>query len=117
MNEAFLEPKLEEAPPRWRDKSPLFSAVLEGNSGQVAEYVDPIDGRAFLASYVPVPEYGWGVIVQHDRALALAHLDQVGRDLTHFVWLAGGISGILLSAFWGWLLWVLLRKEGGLANG
>jgi eukaryotic-like serine/threonine-protein kinase len=112
-----LEPKLEEAPPRWQDKSPVFQAVLGGQSGQVANYVDPIDGRAFLAAHVPVPVYGWGVLVQHDRAGALAHLADVGRELTGFVWLAGGISGILLSAFWGWLLWVLRRKEEGLAHG
>jgi hypothetical protein len=116
-NRAKLEPKLQEAPPKWKDKSPVFEDVLSGKSGQTANYVDPIDGRAFLASYAPVPDLGWGVVVQHERAAALAHLATVERRLTSFIWLAGGISGILLSAFWGWLLWVLFRKEEVVVHG
>lgn len=105
----LLEPTMDQAPER--KSAPVFERVLAGQEGLEEVHRDPYSARVYLAAYVPLKDFGWGVVVQHDREEVLDDLHDIRRDLYRFVWVAGLISGVFLSGFWGWLLWVLLRKE------
>jgi PAS domain S-box-containing protein len=68
--------------------APALTPVLSGYKGQ-AEYTDPVSGARLLASYSPVGgQSGWGIVVEQERAEALAPVTRIA-----FVAL-----GILLAA-------------------
>ena len=75
------------------------------------EYVDPIDNRTYLASYAPLRRIGWGALVQHDRAAALAPVEELRGQLrvVGLILLLG--VPLVVSGMWGWLLWALRRKD------
>jgi hypothetical protein len=101
-------PKPDENPPRW--KSPVFKAALQ-REGSTAEHVDPIDKRVYLVSYAPLPQVGWGALVQHDRAAALRPIDDLRAQLLYVgIGLLLGVP-LLLTGLWSWLIWTLRRKE------
>jgi len=91
--------------------SPVVRAVLGGQEGFSKDHADEA-GRPVLASYAPVLELGWGVVVQRP----LADIDaEVGR-LRTTTFVAIGVS-ILFAAVVGWLMagWIArpIRKLAG----
>ncbi len=101
-------PSPDRDPPRW--DSPTFRAALEGE-GSTPEYVDPVDGRVYLASYAPLRRVGWGAVVQHERSAALRPIDELRTRLVYVgLALLLGVP-LLLLGLWSWLVWTLRRKE------
>src|SRR5262249_15186786 len=95
-------------PPKW--DSETFRASTE-KEGSTREHTDPVDGRVYLASYVPLHRIGWGALVQHDRETALRPVEDLRRQL-----LVVGVSlllgvPLLLTGLWSCLIWTLRRKE------
>jgi eukaryotic-like serine/threonine-protein kinase len=94
--------------PKW--DSETFRAAV-AREGSAAEHTDPVDGRVYLASYVPLLRVGWGALVQHDREAALRPVEDLKRQL-----LVVGVSllvgvPLLLTGLWSCLIWTLRRKE------
>lgn len=106
-------PSSGKAPPQWNEKLATFQQAMHGGKSDFERHIDPIDGKTYLAAVAPDPHpvQTFGVIVQHDRAEALAEIKDVRDDLMRYIWVVGGLSGLMLSAFWGWLLWLLMKKE------
>jgi tRNA A-37 threonylcarbamoyl transferase component Bud32 len=103
-NRQRILPKPDESPRRW--ESPVFKAALQ-REGSMAEHVDPIDGRMYLVSYAPLPQVGWGALVQHERPAALRPIDDLRSQL---LYVGIGLLGVPLL-LWSWLIWTLRRKK------
>jgi hypothetical protein len=74
-------------------------------------HVDPIDGETYLASYAPLPQVGWGALVQHERKAALGPVADLASQLRVVgIALLIGVP-LLVSSVWGWLVWTLRRKD------
>ena len=105
---ARILPGPNENPPRW--SSPEFTKALHAE-GSTAAHTDPIDGRVYLVGYAPLPEVGWGALVQHERDAALRPIDGLRRQLMYVgLALLVGVP-LLLSGLWSLLMWTLRRKE------
>ncbi|MBI3409615.1 MAG: protein kinase [Planctomycetes bacterium] len=104
-------PKSDQAPPKLAFQSPTYQHAVQSGETQLERHIDPIDRKIYLAAVTPDSVYGFGVVVQHDRQEALAEIKDVRDDLMRYIWVVGGFSGLILSAFWGWLLWLLMKKE------
>lgn len=90
----------------------LYGNMLRrGFSGAMEDFRDPIDGRHYIASYAPVRTFGWGVIVEHDREVALRPVQDLRSWMQFFGTLA--LSGLFLLTvgFWSWLIWTLRGQE------
>jgi len=69
-----------------------LARVLAGYEGQV-EYTDPVGGARLLASYSPVGgQSGWGVVMEQERAEALAPVNRIAFVALTVVWVAAGMA-------------------------
>ncbi len=82
------------------------AAQTRGTSSLVADFVrfparltrsEQTASGAVLASIAPVGQPSWGVLVERDRDLAFASVDQMVRDT--LIWSAISLAGALLLAF------------------
>ncbi len=104
----LIQPRPGANPPKW--DSPTFRAALAAE-GSTADHADPVDRHVYLASYAPLPRIGWGALVQHERATALAPVEELRAQLVRVgVYLLIGVP-LLVSGLWGWLVWTLRRKD------
>ncbi len=78
----------------------VTTAVLHANSGTITS--DSPDGHPHLYSYVPIPDVGWGVIVEQPTAVAFATIQAFQRGLA--------ISTTILLAS-GMLFWLILSRR------
>lgn len=90
----------------------LYENVLKrGIAGSIDDHEDAIDGRIYIASYAPVPSFGWGVAVQLERSTALKPIDDL-RGWMRTFGLAALIGLIVLTTgLWAWLIWALRQEE------
>jgi hypothetical protein len=102
-----------EAPPSWLDQSAVYREVLTGRGAGKTVYVDPVDGRTYLAGYAPLKnrDIGWGVIIQHDRENALEPIRRMEYSMLLFGAAAVGLVSLVTAALWVWLLWMVRRTE------
>jgi hypothetical protein len=106
--ESQIRPAAGQDPPRW--DCPIFREAVR-QEGSTDSYVDPVDGRTYLAGYAPLPELGWGALVQQERGPALAPTAELRRQM--FLLGAVLLVGVcvVVSGLWVWLLWVLRRRD------
>jgi hypothetical protein len=103
-------------PHAYRDVA-LYEALIGGRkSGSDTSHVDPLDGRTYVAGFAPVvskecPDSGWGVVVQHDREVGLAPVEELRHSFTVSGLSALALTGTLISGLWAWLVWNLRREE------
>jgi predicted Ser/Thr protein kinase len=91
---------------------PVFREVIdERRADTTDDHHDPLDGQTYLAAYVPVPKYGWGVVVQHDREAALQPVHDLRVRVRRFGLFAAAAMGALTSGLWVWLIASLRREE------
>jgi serine/threonine protein kinase len=95
----------DQAPKEWT--CPIFQKVLGLERGSTADHLDPIDGRTYLASYAPLPQIGWGVLVQHEREPALKPMADLQDQLVSLGWITFATASLLTTALWAWLLGML----------
>jgi serine/threonine protein kinase len=109
--DADFAPTAEHGPRRFL--SPAEQARLfDEREGEIEEHIDPVDGRAYLASYARMsPRIGWVAVVQHDREQAIAPIEQLRARLTTIGLLTFGLVACLISGLWAWLFWMLRRAE------
>jgi hypothetical protein len=107
------EPRPGENPRPLKDANLAYRQVLGGLKGVEAEHEDPFDGRTYTATFEPVENFAWGVIVQYDRRADEVRTDlgDVSAHLELLFW--GGLTAglIVIVGFWGWLVWTLRHKE------
>ena len=77
-------------PAVWRDE-PAVQSVL---AGQATVYRDPILEVDYLVGYASLPDFGWHVLVQQDRAQARDPVDRIAAHVRPFGWMA-----VLLALF------------------
>jgi hypothetical protein len=106
--ETRILPGPDQNPPRW--SSPTFLAARH-EEGSTPAYEDPIDHRTYLAGYAPLPELGWGALVQHERKAALQPIADLKRQMFFIGLLMLFAVAVLVSGLWGWLIWTIRRKD------
>src|SRR5204863_6046315 len=90
----------------------LYDNLLRrGISGSLEDHFDPLDGQTYVASYAPVKNFGWGVVVQHERGVALQAVDDLRDWMRTFGLLALVGLFLLTTCLWGWLIWTLRAEE------
>jgi len=82
--------------------SPVVHELIDlHKAGSARDYVDPLTDRDCLAGYAPLKQYGWGVIVLHERAEALHPVASLRG------WMAGWgtfvfvIMSLVTTGLWG----------------
>jgi hypothetical protein len=91
---------------------PLYESLLHRClSGTLDDHVDPFDGKTYIAGYAPVGGFGWGVVVQHERGLALEPIEGLQAWMRSFGTTALVGTCLLTTGLWGWLVWTLRRGE------
>jgi hypothetical protein len=91
---------------------PVFRQVIdEREAGTTGDHHDPLDGHTYLAAYAPVPKYGWGVVVQHDREAALQPVRDLRLDVRRFGLVAVAAVAALSTGLWLWLIATLRHEE------
>jgi hypothetical protein len=117
-SEAAIKPRPDQPPVDWRPKCELYREALAEDGDGLADYVDPIDGKHYLASYSRFRlEEGrrgvhWLVLCQHDQAAVLGGFKDITTALGVTVLLVLGPGVLLLIAAWGWLLFSQLPGSG-----
>ena len=79
-------------------KLPVIEAVLAGQEGAMQGYTDGL-GRQVLGVYSPIPELGWGVVIQKPLSDIDAEISQLKTT--------GGLAtagAVLLTVLAGWLM-------------
>ena len=75
-------------------------------------FVDPIDGKAYVASYAPLRKnLRWVVAIQREHQTAWRSIEELNRSMLWIGLVAVAILGILIPALWVWLIWMLRRGE------
>jgi PAS domain S-box-containing protein len=77
-----------------------YEPVKRMRAGQAGSGIFPRSGTSFFARYEPLPQYGWGVLVEQSSAA----LHQGVFIVEHRVWLLGlvfVVVGLVVSAFMG----------------
>ncbi len=94
-------------------ESALFRDLSAGRkaAGADAHYVDPLDGRTYMAGYAAAETSRWVVVVQQDRDAALQPMQRLREQLVWFGLLALAVGITLTSALWVWLIRMLRRGE------
>ncbi len=103
----LILPGRNQNPPQW--ESATYDDARRGPSASTV-YNDPIDGRAYLASYAPLPQVGWAALVQHDQKAAMAPLHQLRGELLRGTWVTIGVVVLMTSGLWGLLTWLRQRR-------
>jgi hypothetical protein len=105
-------PTSEDRWPSW--DSDVYRAAVGKAEGTAQAYQDPIDkaeGKIYMASYVPLQEIGWGVIIQHERGAALKPVTDLSRRMVRLGGIMLGIVVLPACLLWGWLFWSMRREE------
>jgi hypothetical protein len=99
--------------PRYRGQVRAFDHVLDEKWGTDVDHRDPVlaDQRRYLAGYAPVPEFGWGALVQHDYEEVMKPINAMEANLRR--WGVGivGIAVVLLLGLWTWFFRILRAEE------
>ncbi|HVS35007.1 MAG TPA: serine/threonine protein kinase [Gemmataceae bacterium] len=94
-------------------ESKLIRDMTEGRQGSGVDghYVDPLDGRTYLAGYAPAESSRWVVLVQQDREAALQPTRRLRERLTWYGVIALAAAAALTSLMWVWLIRMLRRSD------
>jgi hypothetical protein len=91
---------------------PLFTQLIdEGREGTTPAYVDPVTGTECLAAYAPVPPYGWGVVVQHERQEVLKPVSRLRTWMESWGIVIFATMSLATTGLWGGLIWTLRKEE------
>jgi hypothetical protein len=112
---------------------PEVERALDGETLAGTQYTSPLDHKVYLAGCARTREQpsddedprqvmdesapirtklDWVVIVQHEKAEALAPLDRLREQMDFLRLLACAGAAVLVGGLWGCLFWVLRRQDG-----
>ncbi len=92
--------------------SPVIQAVIDRREeGSDRHFLDPLTGKECLAGYAPVKHYHWGVIVVHERDVALHPVANLRGWLASWGTMLFVIMSLVTTGLWGALIWTLRREE------
>ena len=101
-----IKPDDQDHVPRW-DSLPIYTRLkADPDARQHEEYVDPVDGKTYLAGFVPIEVNGskWWAIVQHQRGSVLKPIEDLRQAMTRIAVVSLIAVGALMSVLWGWLI-------------
>ncbi len=104
----LVEPRPGQVAKSWQ--SAVYAAAVR-EEGSTASYVDPVDGRTYLAGYAPLPALGWGALVQQEREAALKPVADLKEQMIFLGAVMLVTVSLVVSILWGWLIWSLRRKD------
>ncbi len=92
--------------------TPLVHDLIDlHQAGSAPDYVDPLTGKDCLAGCAPLKHYGWGVIVLHERDVALHPVASLRGWMASWGTLLFVIMSLVTTGLWGALIWTLRREE------
>jgi hypothetical protein len=96
---------------------PMFRDLFDKSGSAIEEkpFVDPINGKYYLASYAPVDPNGslpWGVVIQMEHESTPAGIAELKHTFWKAILMAVAVIGVLLPLLWVWVLQRLRRQEG-----
>jgi serine/threonine protein kinase len=99
--------------PRELDYTALARTTEGGETGTLAEFRDPVNGKTYLAGYAHMPDerIDWVALVQHDQQAVRRPIEALRAELAGIRWRTFLAAAVLTSVLWGWLLWILRREQ------
>jgi eukaryotic-like serine/threonine-protein kinase len=83
----------------------------DANTMEIRDFVDPINGRSYFASFAYLPRTRWGLLVQHDRNDALAALVRLDASVRLAGWISYAAVLALVVGLWSVILRRWRREE------
>jgi serine/threonine protein kinase len=83
----------------------------DSNILEIPDFVDPINGRSYLASFAYLPKTRWGLLVQHDRNDALSALERLDASVRLAGWISYAAVLALVVGLWSVILRRWRREE------